>query len=189
VSYETDLHQKDGAWVADATIAGGVDDIDNTHPLNCTTDGTLEVQVSGTDAPIDVIVDNIVPVSQSGTWTVAATQSGLWSVSIVPSATGVNLFATNDSVPYGIETVILTYTPIVAFHITQIIGWGMYDGEFLLRVNGVIVGGGRTSAAERTLDIEYETAAIPTNPGDVITITILEYGPGLQQFRANLLGE
>lgn len=70
MSYETDLHEKDGAWKADAKIAGGVDDLDNTHPLNCTEDGTLEVALTGTSVPIDVIVDNVVPVSQSGTWTV-----------------------------------------------------------------------------------------------------------------------
>jgi len=70
MSYKTDLHQKDGAWVADATIAGGVDEIDNTHPLNCTVDGTLETQIAGSSVPIDVIVDNIVPVSQSGPWAV-----------------------------------------------------------------------------------------------------------------------
>lgn len=70
MSYESDLHDKGGAWKADAKIAAGVDDVDNTHPLNCTTDGTLEVQIAGTDVPIDVIVDNVVPVSQSGVWTV-----------------------------------------------------------------------------------------------------------------------
>jgi hypothetical protein len=64
------LHEKDGAWKLDSKIAAGIDDKDNTHPLNCTEDGTLEVEVSGTSTPIDVIVDNVVPVSQSGTWTV-----------------------------------------------------------------------------------------------------------------------
>ena len=68
--YETDLHQKDGAWHTDAKIAAGVDDVDNTHPLNCTTDGTLEVNLTGSSTPLDVIVDNIVPVSQSGEWDV-----------------------------------------------------------------------------------------------------------------------
>lgn len=67
------MAERDGAWIANATIAGGVDVDKNTHPLNCTTEGTLEVQVAGTDVPIDVIVDNVVPVSQSGTWTVQET--------------------------------------------------------------------------------------------------------------------
>lgn len=63
--------EKDGAWIADSKIAAGVDDLNNTHPLNCTEDGTLKVDISSiSGGPIDVIVDNIVPVSQSGTWTV-----------------------------------------------------------------------------------------------------------------------
>ena len=120
--------------------------------------------------------------------TVAVTQGGPFSVSIVGNASGINVFATNDSVPYGIETTILSYTTVSAFRIAQVVAWGTYDGEFLIRQNGTIVGGGRTSAADRTLDILYG-ATIPTSLGDVITVTILEYGPGLQQFRCNLIGE
>ena len=70
MSYKSSLDAKDGAWKDDAKIAAGVDDLDNTHPLNCTEDGTLEVSVSGQTVPLDVIVDNVVPVSQSGIWTV-----------------------------------------------------------------------------------------------------------------------
>jgi hypothetical protein len=87
VSYEIDLHAKDGAWRTDAKIAAGVDDVDNTHPLNCTTDGTLEVQVAGTDVPIDVIVDNVVPVSQSGTWTVNLATEPTIDIGIVDQGT------------------------------------------------------------------------------------------------------
>jgi hypothetical protein len=121
--------------------------------------------------------------------TVAVTQGGPFAVSIVGSTTGTNLFATTDTVPYGTETVILTHTVTTPFAINELIAWGTYDGEFLIRQNGTIVGGGRTSAADRTLDLVYAAAPIPTTAGDVITVTILEYGPGLQQFRCNLLGE
>jgi len=120
--------------------------------------------------------------------TVGVTQAGPFSVSIIGSSTGKNLFATNDSVPYGVETVILSYTTTGTFSITQVVAWGTYDGEFLIRQNGTIVGGGRTSAADRTLNVTYESP-VPTSLGDVITVTILEYGPGLQQFRCNLIGE
>jgi len=61
---------KEGAWDADAKVIAGVDDLKNQHPLNCTEDGTLEVDITAQSAPLDVIVDNIVPVSQSGPWTV-----------------------------------------------------------------------------------------------------------------------
>jgi hypothetical protein len=113
-----------------------------------------------------------------------------WIVAEAPSSTGVTLFATSNTISSGTETTILSYTvPVASFHIRQLIGWGTYDGEFLIRLNGSIVGGGRTSAADRTLDISYNAGQIPAVSGDVITVTILEYGPGMQQFRVNLLGE
>jgi hypothetical protein len=189
MSYESSLHQKDGAWKADAKIVAGVDDLDNTHPLNCTENGTLEVDITGTSGgPVDVIVDNIVPVSQSGTWTVnlASTPTiDIGEVSILPAPTTVNVFATADA-SYGIETTILTYTNIGIKWITQVIGWGQYDGEFLVRINGAIVGGGRTSAADRTLQLSEPFATATT---DIITVTILEYGPATQNFRVNLVGQ
>lgn len=188
MTYKNDLHEKDGAWKADSKIAAGVDDLDNTHPLNCTEDGTLEVSLSGTAAPLDVIVDNIVPVSQSGTWTVnLATEPtiDIGEVSVKPSATTVNIFATADA-SYGVETTILSYTNVGITWVTQIVGWGQYDGEFLVRINGTIVGGGRTSAADRTLQLNEP---FPTVMGDAITVTILEYGPAAQNFRVNLIGQ
>jgi hypothetical protein len=106
-------------------------------------------------------------------------------VTIGPSPTGFSLFSTNDSVPYGVETTILTYTVTTGLYINQIIAWGQYDGEFLVRQNGVIISGGRTSAADRTLNLTY-SEPLHTTTGDIIIITILEYGPGLQQFRAQL---
>lgn len=114
--------------------------------------------------------------------------SGALNVNIVGATTptAINICATNNSVTYGTETVILTYTNTGISTVTQFIGWGTYDGEFLLRINGTIVGGGRTSAAQRTLQV---VASFPTVISDVITVTILEYGPGTQQFRANLIGE
>jgi hypothetical protein len=189
VTYKSDLHEKDGAWIADAKIAAGVDDLDNTHPLNCTEDGTLEVDITGTSGgPIEVIVENIVPVSQSGTWTVNLANEptiDIGEVSIKPAATTVNIFATADAT-YGVETTILSYTNVGITWVTQVVGWGQYDGEFLVRINGTIVGGGRTSAADRTLQLNQPFATIA---GDVITVTILEYGPGTQNFRANLIGQ
>lgn len=111
------------------------------------------------------------------------------AVSIVGSVSGLNLFATTDSVIYGIETIILSHTVSGSFAISQVVAWGTYDGEFLIRVNGSIVGGGRTSAADRTLNVVYGVAPIPTTTGDVVTVSVQEYGTGLQQFRVNLLGE
>jgi len=107
------------------------------------------------------------------------------SVSPTPAPTTINIFATANAT-FGIETIILSYTNIGIKWVTQVIGWGQYDGEFLVRINGIIVGGGRTSAADRTLQLQEPFSTVS---GDVITVTILEYGPGSQNFRANLIGQ
>jgi len=131
------------------------------------------------------------PLDIDGNTATVVTQGTVpWIVAEVPNPTGVNLFATSDTVPSGIETTILSYTvPVSSFHVTQMVGWGTYVGEFLIRKNGSIIGGGRTSTATQTLDISYAGAPIPAVSGDVITVTVLQYAPGLRQFRVNLMGE
>lgn len=158
-------------------------------------DGTVRIEdsnglalLSNGSGSLNVDVTNIVPVSQSGIWTVnLATEPtiDIGEVSIKPASTTVNIFATADA-SYGAETTILSYTNVGIKWITQVIGWGQYDGEFLVRINGTIVGGGRNSTANRTLQLQEPFATVN---GDVITVTILEYGPGLQNFRANLIGQ
>ena len=155
------------------TYNTALDIFDRTHPLRV--DAEENLRVTGTFTP-------------SGTQDVNIVSSITLPVTVVSSSTGINLFASSDTVMNGVETTVLSYTTISAFHIGQLVGWGTYDAEFLIRVNGTIVGGGRSSPAERTLDILYSTA-IPAMTGDVITVTVLEYGPGTQQFRINLLGE
>jgi hypothetical protein len=131
--------------------------------------------------------------SSSGGSSVVTQGTIPWIVAEAPSPTGITLFATSDTVPSGIETTILSYTVVpVTFHIRQVVAWGTYDGEFLIRRNGTIVGGGRTSAADRTLNIAYEAGQIAAINGDTITVTILYYNvntSGVHQFRVNLLGE
>jgi hypothetical protein len=58
------MAERDGAWIADATIAGGVDPNKDTHPLNCDVNGTLEVV-----GIVSVIPAAITPISidQTGT--------------------------------------------------------------------------------------------------------------------------
>jgi hypothetical protein len=138
-----------------------------------------------------LLIDWGKPLDIDGNTSTVVTQGTIpWIVTVVPNPTGISLFATSDTVPNGIETTLLTYLVVPAsFHVSQLIGWGTYDGEFLIRKNGTIVGGGRTSAADRTLNIVYSAGQLPAVSGDTITVTILEYGPGMQQFRINLLGE
>jgi hypothetical protein len=91
------MSTRDGAWKGDAKIAGGVDVDNNTHPLNCTTGGTLEIEIAGAGIPLDVIVDNIVPVSQSGAWTVGVNNFPTvqtiqpWPLTIRAEYSGANL--------------------------------------------------------------------------------------------------
>lgn len=158
------------------TYSTALDIFDRTHPLRVDADENLKVTgvftPSGTQ---DVSIVNPLPLPV----TIAA-----------GSSTSVNLFANNDAVLSGIETTVLTYTvPVAVFSITQLVGWGTYVGEFLIRKNGSIVGGGRTSTATQTLVIPYIDAPIPTVNGDTIIVTVLQYGPGPRQFRVNLLGE
>ena len=141
-----------------------------------------------------LLIDWGKPLDIDGGGSTTVTQGTIpWIVAEAPSPTGVTLFASSDTVPSGIETTILTYTvPAASFHIRQFVGWGTYDGEFLIRKNGSIVGGGRTSAADRTLNVAYEAGQIPTVNGDTIIVTILYYNvntSGPHQFRCNLIGE
>lgn len=195
---ENGAHFSGQGHLIEAVILG---DINKTViPVVCDSEGRLIIDLSSASITIGE-VDQGLPNTIANSWPVEITNGvnvigttlhpivTTGTVTITPSTTALNLFATNDSVPYGVETTILSYTPILPFSITQVVGWGTYDGEFLIRVAGTAVGGGRTSAADRTLDIEYESAPIPVGSGQTITVTILEYGPGLQQFRANLLGE
>ena len=118
---------------------------------------------------------------------------------------GINVTSTNFGIPGsafnqfgevmappGIETAIITYVvtpPIVtAFDIINVIGWGDYDGEFLIRIDGILKGGGRSSAAERTIFLPYDLGPIIAHAGQVITVTITHYAPSSRTFRANLMG-
>jgi hypothetical protein len=158
------------------TYNTALDIFDRTHPLRVDADENL--RVTGTFTP-------------SGIQDVAVTNfPAVQNVSVVSNTTGINIFATSDTVPSGIETVVLTYTvPATTFNITQLVGWGTYVGEFLIYRNGTIVGGGRTSTATQTLILPYSGAPIVSANGDTITVSVLQYGPGPRQFRINLLGE
>lgn len=170
--------------MADYTLVAGlnVDSPFNSIPIAVEPDGCVLVAPCGGTFPITgtvTVLQGTVP------WVVSGT------VSIVPAATGINLYGENGAVVSGVETTILSYTNTGITWVTHIIAWGTYDGEFLLRKNGTIVGGGRTSTADRTLDLLYNNP-IPTTIGDVILVTVLYYNvntSGLQQFRCNLMGQ
>lgn len=92
-------------------------------------------------------------------------------------------------VPYATITTILTFVVATAtFNISSFIGWGDTCGEFLVKVNGVTKGGGRTTAATPTFTADYIDGPIPTLLGDVITITAEHYTITSHIMKANLLG-
>jgi hypothetical protein len=101
----------------------------------------------------------------------------------------INVFSEVDA-GFSVETTILTYTVPAGqtFSVTRVVAWGDWDGEYLIRVDGVLHGGGRTSVADRTLNIPYDTGPIIANSAQVVTVTITHYNPATKHFRANLLG-
>lgn len=93
-------------------------------------------------------------------------------------------------VPFATVTTILTYTVPVAqtLNITQVIGWGDTSGEFLIKVNGLTKGGGRSTAADPNFQGDYRGAPIVAMAGDIVTITAEHYNPSAKTMKANLLG-
>jgi len=136
MSYETTLNEKDGAWKADAKIAAGVDDVDNTHPLNCTTDGTLEVELAGTQVPIDVIVDNVVPVTIPANSSVNLNQVGGTAITegqktmaaSVPVVIALDQSTIPVSVIPGTNPFFFTYVSGTLSGIGSIVGIGVCTG-------------------------------------------------------------
>ena len=92
--------------------------------------------------------------------------------------------------PYATETPIVSYTVPVnkEFNITKVIGWGDYDGEFFVRIDGVFMGGGRNSTANRTLTLMYEMGPIMATAGQLIEVSIFHYSPSMQIFKVTVEG-
>lgn len=191
---ENGAHFSGEGHLIEAVILG--DPNKTVIPVVCDSQGRLIIDLSSATITIGE-VDQGLPNTIANSWPVEITDGTnvigtalhpiftTGSTSIVINPNTINKFATADAT-FGVETVILSYTNIGITWVTQVIGWGQYDGEFLVRINGTIVGGGRTSAADRTLQLKEPFHTIL---GDVITVTILEYGPGTQNFRANLIGQ
>lgn len=92
-------------------------------------------------------------------------------------------------VPFATVTTILTYSVPLGqtFHITEVIGWGDTNGEFLVKVNNITKGGGRTTAATPNFIGDYVMAPIIASAGDTVTITAEHYNPSARTMKANLL--
>jgi hypothetical protein len=125
-----------------------------------------------------------------GGGTVSVTQGTTpWAVSVVSGGlSNTNLFAT-VSVPFNLETNILSYTVPATkiFEIQQVELWGDYFAEYFVRVNGTQKGGTNVSSAERSKTLSYP-ASIVAIAGDIITISVQHQAAGFVKFSTNLMG-
>ena len=145
-------------------------------------------------------MSNQTPIRVTGTLTPSGTQNVdiiapiPLPVTIVGNASFVNAVNEYSSalVPYATVTTILSYTvpAAVTFYGTQVIGWGDTCGEFLIKVDGVVVGGGRSTASYPNFIGDYESAPFVATTGQVVTITAEQYQPsmGAYTMKANLMG-
>jgi hypothetical protein len=115
--------------------------------------------------------------------------------SLVVTTTGsvgtpVNVYAENTTVPPGILTIILSYTVPAGktLSITGAYGWGTYNGEYAIQVDGIEVGGGWTSAANINFHVDYSSAPVFATAGEVVTVCVTMYATHTEDFKANLLG-
>jgi len=145
-------------------------------------------------------MSNITPIRVTGTFAPSGTQDvnivgpdplPVQVVSEVNFASAVNIYA-ELLVPYATVTTILSYAvpAAVTFYGTQVIGWGDTCGEFLIKVDGIIVGGGRSTASYPNFIGDYTTAPFVATTGQIVTITAEQYQPsmGTYTMKANLMG-
>lgn len=101
----------------------------------------------------------------------------------------VNVFS-SALVAFNTVTTILSYLVPAGqtLYITGIDGWGDTDGEFLVKVDGVEEGGGRTTAATPNVQRDYKTAPIIATEGQTVTITACHFNPSAKTMKGNLLG-
>jgi len=92
-------------------------------------------------------------------------------------------------VPFATYTTVLTYTVPLGqtLNITEVIGWGDTSGEFLIQINGITKGGGRTTAATPNFIGDYSKAPIIAMSEDIITIIVEHFNPSAKTMKANLL--
>jgi len=103
--------------------------------------------------------------------------------------TPVNVFGEVD-VPYATETTIVSYTVPAGktLNLTGAMCWGEYVGEVFIRVDGVQKGGGWTTAAQITLDVDFDGAPVVAVAAQVVTVSIIHYKTATRHFKANILG-
>lgn len=143
-------------------------------------------------------MSNVTPIRVIGTFAPSGTQN-VDIVSPIPLpviivgeetfANAVNIYS-DALVPYATVTTILSYTvpAAVTFYASQVECWGDTNGEFLIKVDGVTMGGGRTTAADANWYGNYVSAPIKALTGQIVTVTAEHYNFTAHVMKANLLG-
>lgn len=116
-------------------------------------------------------------------------------VNIASGSTGIPVFTSTVNsysetlVPFATPTTILTYAVPLGqtLYVLEAIGWGDTNGEFLIKVNGITKGGGRTTAATPNFEGDYIAAPIIAMAGDIVTIVAEHFNPSSKTMKANLL--
>jgi len=90
----------------------------------------------------------------------------------------------------GVTGTILTYVvPVLkTLNITTLICWGDVDASYVIKVNGVAKGGGRSSIATPTLIIPYGTGSIKATTGQTVTVEGQQFSNAAHTLNATVAG-
>lgn len=135
-------------------------------------------------------MSNLGPIQTNG-----ATEATLEAIQVIiqsglPTYTGrLNQYG-EILVPFSTETTIISYVVPTGktFYVLGMKGWGDTNGEFFIKINGSIVGGDRSTAADPSCQCDFTNAPIAANAGSLITISVITYVSATHTMRANLLG-
>lgn len=151
--------------------------------------------------PTGVVVTPIIQVKNSGGTlinpatedTLLLVKADLDALAAASAPPPYNVYGANTVPGGGVETVILTATILVGTTalIETLVAWGDVDASYLLKVDGVIVAGGRTSISEPTLDLNYGKGSIvvkATTVNRIITVTAQQFSNSAHELSANIAG-
>jgi hypothetical protein len=109
---------------------------------------------------------------------------GLASVNV-----GVHTYDEQPAVVPSSTTVIAQYTPAQEHFLLRVSGSGEADGEFLVRVNGVVIAKKRNNWTDRNVDFEWGKNGIPVTSGQTIELVVIHRGVTNSPFNGTLYGE
>ena len=93
--------------------------------------------------------------------------------------------------PTGTVTTIISYTVPAGkkLFVKEVVGWGEYEAEFIVDVDGVQKGGGWAAPAARNMILPYTPGPIIANTGQLVRVRAIQNSGASRTMRANLMGE